>query len=129
MLARQLIEPQLQRSDAARDESSLSAVGDLVRLQRLENRLQIVTQSRLLTFERIEPPADHIMHERLKPAHTGQSVEAFLHLLAGNEPGAEAANEGLDRWLDGEVKQQQATRCDEWRGDEKDLNLRRKPVD
>ena len=39
LLARQLIEPQLQRPDAARNQSGLSAIGELVRLQDLEHRL------------------------------------------------------------------------------------------
>ena len=46
----------------------MNAIGDLVRVQDLEDRLQIVIQSRLLAFERMKPPAADIMHERLQPA-------------------------------------------------------------
>src|ERR1700727_1198833 len=128
LLAHDLIEPQLQPADVARDQPGLNAIGDLVRLQRLEDRLQIVIQSRLLAFERMKPRAADIVHERLKPADTSERVETSFHRLAGNEPNAEGANERFDRWFDGEVKQHEAARGDKRGSDEKDLDLWSEPV-
>ena len=124
LFARQLIEPQLQGPDAARNQSGMNAIRDLIRLQGLKDRLQIVIQSRLLAFERMKPPAADIVHERLKPADTCQRVETSFHQLAGNQPNAEGAHERFDRGLDGEVEQEQAPRDDKRRGDEENLDLR-----
>jgi hypothetical protein len=129
LLARQLIEPHLQCPEAVRNESGMNAIDDLVRVQDLEDCLQIVIQSRLLAFERMKARAAKIVHERLKPADTSQRVEASFHRLAGNEPDAEAANKGFDRWFDRKVEQQQTARGDKRRGDEKDLDLWGEPVD
>src|SRR6202044_1243600 len=114
---------------AARNQSGMNAIGDLVRIQELEDRLQIVIQSRLLAFERMKAPAPEIVHERLKPADTSERLETSFHRLAGNEPNAEAANERFDRRFDGEIEQQQAARGDKRRGEQKDLHLRGEPVD
>src|SRR5258708_7315632 len=88
----------------------MTAMGNLVRLQGLKDRLQIAIQSRLLAFDRMKPPAAEIVHERLNPADTSQRVETSFHRLAGNEPNAKGAHERFDRWLDGEIEQKQAAR-------------------
>jgi hypothetical protein len=124
LLTRQLIEPHLQRPDSARNQSGMNAMGNLVRLQGLKDRLQIAIQSRLLAFDRMKPPAAEIVHERLNPADTSQRVETSFHRLAGNEPNAKGAHERFDRWLDGEVEQDQAACDDKRRGDEENLDLR-----